>query len=239
MKKLYEKSQLLFSLLLIALYIVCMSLADDASFRLYSKKLITAPVVLLMAAFLIVWLAENRLLGEYGFKAPTLDCKKYLCYIPLAVIVSANLWWGAELNMSGWETALYIVSMLGVGIVEELIFRGFLFKAMCRDNVKWAIAVSSLTFGFGHIVNLINGADLVPTLLQIAYAVAIGFLFTVIFYRSKSLVLCMAVHGVFNALSAFAVTPAMPGQIVTASILTVLPIAYGIWILAVTEESRK
>ena len=238
MKKLYEKSQLAFSLVLIALYVVIMSLADDASFRLRTEKLITAPVALLMVAFLVVWLMENRLLSHYGLRKPEADHKKYLYYIPLAILLSANLWWGVQMNMSFWETVLYIVSMLCVGFIEELIFRGFLFKAMCRDNVKWAIAVSSLTFGFGHIVNLANGADLVPTLLQIAYAVAIGFLFTVIFYRSKSLVLCMAVHGVFNALSAFAVTPAIPGQIVTASILTVLPIAYGIWILGVTEEKK-
>ena len=239
MKKLYEKSQLAFSLVLIALYVVIMSLADDASFRLRTEKLITAPVALLMVAFLVVWLMENRLLSHYGLRKPEADHKKYLYYIPLAILLSANLWWGVQMNMSFWETVLYIVSMLCVGFIEELIFRGFLFKAMCRDNVKWAIAVSSLTFGFGHIVNLINGADLVPTLLQIAYAVAIGFLFTVIFYRSKSLVLCMAVHGVFNALSAFAVTPAIPGQIVTASILTVLPIAYGLWILGVTEKNEE
>ena len=65
MKKLYEKSQLLFSLLLIALYVVIMSLADDASFRLRTEKLITAPVALLMVAFLVVWLMENRLLSHY------------------------------------------------------------------------------------------------------------------------------------------------------------------------------
>ncbi len=239
MKKLYEKSQLLFSLLLIALYVVIMSLADDASFRLRTEKLITAPVALLMVAFLSVWLMENRLVADYGLRKPEADHKKYLYYLPLAVILSANLWWGVQLNMSWLETVLYIISMLCVGFLEELIFRGFLFKAMCRDNHKVAIAVSSLTFGFGHIVNLLNGADLVPTLLQIAYAVAIGFLFTVIFYRSKSLLLCMAFHGVFNSLGAFAVTPAIPGQIVTAAVLTVLPIAYGLWILGATEEKKE
>ena len=216
-----------------------MILADDASFRLYSKKLITAPVSLLIVAFLTVWLMENRLVAEYGLKKPGSDHKKYLFYVPLAVIASANLWWGVEMNMSGWETALYIVSMLCVGFIEELLFRGFLFKAMCRDNVKWAIVVSSLTFGFGHIVNLMNGAELIPTLLQIVYAVAIGFLFTVIFYRSGSLVVCMASHGIFNALSAFAVTPAAPGQIVTTIILTVISVSYGLWILGMTAEDSK
>ena len=36
-------------------------------------------------------------------------------------------------------------SMLGV--VEEIIFRGLLFKAIDKDNVKEAIIISAVTFG--------------------------------------------------------------------------------------------
>lgn len=61
------------------------------------------------------------------------------------------------------ETALYVLSMLCVGFIEELIFRGFLFKAMAKDGIKSAIIVSSITFGLGHIINLVNGAELLPT----------------------------------------------------------------------------
>ena len=64
--------------------------------------------------------------------------------------------------------------MINIGFLEEIIFRGFLFKMLEKDNVKTAIIVSSITFGMGHIVNLLNGADLVPTLLQVCYALAIG-----------------------------------------------------------------
>ncbi len=69
--------------------------------------------------------------------------------------------------------------------MEEVIFRGFLFKAICKTNVKQAIIISSVTFGFGHIVNLLNGRDIPETLIQICYAVAIGFLFYNYFYKGK------------------------------------------------------
>ncbi len=100
--------------------------------------------------------------------------------------------------------------MLMVEALEELIFRGFLFKAIGKDNIKTAIVVSSVTFGIGHIVNLINGsgAELVDNLCQVCYAVAIGFLFVVIFYKDKSLLPCIITHGVFCALSAFCNTEA-------------------------------
>ena len=60
-----------------------------------------------------------------------------------------------------------------------------------------------MTFGIGHIVNLLNGADIVPTLLQLCYAMAIGYLFVTIFYKSKSLVPCIVTHALINCLSIF------------------------------------
>ena len=56
---------------------------------------------------------------------------------------------------------------------------------MEKDNVKTAIIVSSITFGIVHIVNLLNGADLIPTLLQVYYAVAIGYMLVMVFYKKQ------------------------------------------------------
>ena len=45
--------------------------------------------------------------------------------------------------------------------------------------------VSSVTFGLGHIINLINGSGmgLAENLVQIFFAVLIGFLYVIIFRR--------------------------------------------------------
>jgi len=93
--------------------------------------------------------------------------------------------------------------MLNVGFIEEIIFRGFLFKMMAKDNVKIAIIVSSLTFGIGHIINLFNGDMLFPTLLQVCYATSVGYLFVIIFHKSKSLIPCIIAHSINNSLSIF------------------------------------
>ena len=63
----------------------------------------------------------------------------------------------------------FVIKMLCVGLLEELIFRGFLFKAMCRESIRWAVVVSSVTFGLGHILNLVNGSgmSLAENLVQI------------------------------------------------------------------------
>lgn len=162
----------------------------------------------------------------------------FLYFLPLVLIAGKNLWNGARLNLGLGETVLHIVTMLCVGFLEEVIFRGFLFKALCKDNVKTAVLISSLTFGMGHIVNLLNGAALLPTLLQIGYASAIGFLFTALFYRGKSLWPCILAHGILNSLSVFAVHSEDPGQdLLSIAFLCIVSVGYGLWILRVPEKS--
>ena len=119
------------------------------------------------------------------------------------MIVSVNLWNGININNASNEIIFHILTMINVGFLEEIIFRGFLFKMMAKDNIKSTIFVSSLTFGIGHIVNFLNGADLIPTLIQICYAVALGYLFVTILIKSKSLIPCIITHILINALTIF------------------------------------
>ena len=119
--------------------------------------------------------------------------------------------------------------MINVGFIEEIIFRGFLFKMMAKDNVKRAVAVSAITFGIGHIINLLNGAALLPTLMQICYAISIGYLFVIIFYKSNSLVPCIITHCLVNALSVFNVESAVSSY-VSAAFLTIVPLLYAMYI---------
>lgn len=111
------------------------------------------------------------------------------------------MWNGIAINKATDEIIFHILTMINIGFLEEIIFRGVLYRSIEKDNKKLAIIISSLTFGIGHIVNLLNGADLVPTLIQICYAVAIGFLFVTIFNKSKSLIPCIVTHIAVNSLS--------------------------------------
>lgn len=238
MFRFYKKNLLNFSLVWIFAYVFIFSAADSLSEALGTEKLLTAPVGLLLAGVLFGFLKRHDLMEEYGLCAFRGNVRNYLYFLPLALIASTNLWNGVTMNGSLWETALFILSMLCVGFLEEVIFRGFLFKAISRDNLKIAILVSSLTFGLGHIVNLLNGADLAPTLLQICYASAIGFLFVVIFYRGKSLLPCIFTHSVVNSLSIFGVKGSRAGEIITSFILCVVALGYGLWIWKKTEKSE-
>ena len=235
MNRLYKKNELIFSLVWIAVYVVLFSLSDSLSISLGIEKIVTAPLGLIFVVFLWYWIKKQDLLEKYGLCSFKGDAKKYLYFIPLALIVTCNLWNGVTLNQSIAETSLYILSMFCVGFIEEVIFRGFLFKALCIENLKRAILISSITFGVGHVVNLLNGAEVFLTVLQMCYATAIGFLFTIIFYKGKSLFPCIIVHSIFNALSVFAVEGSHVFNIVTAIVLSAISIGYAVWILKKAE----
>ena len=141
------------------------------------------------------------------------------------ILISIKL----EKNNSKNEIIFHILTMINVGFIEEIIFRGFLFKMMAKESVKRAILVSALTFGIGHIVNLLNGASIIPTLLQICYAVSLGYLFVLIFYKSKSLIPCIITHALINSLSIFNIETKISLYIIPI-FLIIVPLLYAYYI---------
>ena len=234
MQKLYEKSRLSFALMWILLYVVGTSMADAASRAIGIEKLLTLPWLLLLSLYAALWLKKQGLTRSYGLCAPALPASGLLWYLPLVLLCTTNLWYGVTMNMPLPDTLLYIGSMACVGFLEELIFRGFLFKAMAENGLRAAVIVSSLTFGMGHIVNLFygSGAELLTNLCQVIYAAAIGFAFVLLFLKTGSLYACIATHSIVNMLSAFAnrgdLSPAH--TVLSALFLTIVSLGYAWWL---------
>ena len=80
-----------------------------------------------------------------------------------------------------------------------------------------------------------NGADLIPTLLQICYAISIGYLFVIIFYKSKSLIPCIITHSLVNALSIFNIDNVISIYIVPV-FLIIVPLVYAVYINRTVKE---
>ena len=234
LKKLYDKSQIWFAVAWIIAYCVLMSVGDALSALIGMDKSVTLAIGIVLSGIILLFLKKHGLSRDYGFCKPKASAKSMLYYIPILIMLTVNLWYGVSLNYDALETVLYILAMLCVGFLEEVIFRGLLFEAMRKDNVKAAIIVSSVTFGIGHIINLINGsgAELLPNLLQVIYATAAGFMFVMMYYKSKSLIGCIVAHGAFNALSVFAneANATAEMRILTAILLTVITGSYALYL---------
>ena len=243
LKKLYDKSQIWFAVAWIIAYCVLMSLGDSLSDALGVEKSVTVVIGVALSAVLLLFLKKNGLAAAFGLCKAKASARAMLFYIPILVMLTTNLWYGVTFNYGFLETALYILAMICVGFLEEIIFRGLLFEAMRKDNVKVAIIVSSVTFGIGHIINLINGsgAELLPNLLQVVYATAAGFMFVMMYYKSKSLLICIGAHGLFNALSAFAneANATWEMRILTSIILAVITGGYAVYLALSMKKSAE
>ena len=243
LKRIYQKSEILFAVLWIVAYCVLMSVADSLSGLVTVEKSVTLPVALCLSLLLFFFLKGNLLFEKYGISGPHASARSMLYYLPIFAMLTANFWSGTVLNYSAFETVIYILTMLCVGFLEEVIFRGLLFEAMRKDNPRAAVIVSSVTFGIGHIINLINGsgAELFAHLLQVIYATAAGFMFVMMYLKSKSLLICIAAHGLFNATSAFAGegsdSPEM--RVLSAVLLTVITGAYAVFLALSMRHSKK
>lgn len=116
---------------------------------------------------------------------------------------------------------------------------------MAKDNLHSAIIVSAVTFGVGHIVNLANTEDTLGVVLQVCYAIAIGFLYTVLVYKSGSLWPCIISHMFVNGTSVFAreegpfsdlvamafgTSSSSMEQVCSAIIIIVLAGGYAVWL---------
>ena len=202
----------------------------------------SAGFCILQALALFAFIRKNGLLKRYGLCKSPVPARRFLCYLPLVVLASGNLWNGAALHYAPAETVCRIVCMLCVGFLEEVIFRGLLFVAIARDNVKSAVIISSVTFGIGHIINLFNGSgmDLVSNLCQIVFAIAVGFLLVTIFYRGGSLIPCILAHSAINTLGTFANDASLPTEtrLLHLGILIVIAVVYTLILTRTLPEAE-
>ena len=211
MKKLYKKSEVGFALVWIGIYVVVMNIAmqvcggfDDLASKTVRQMLAPVACITVLAVALTVWVVRNGLTEKFGLCGFHGNWKSFLFFIPLILMSCTNLKNGLGLTAPLAVTLLMMVNTAVAGYVEEIIFRGFLFQGMAKDNLPSAIIVSAVTFGVGHIVNLANTADTIGVLLQVCYAVVIGFLYTVIVYKGGSLWPCLISHMFVNGSNVFA-----------------------------------
>ena len=243
MKKLYEKNELPFAIVWIAVYCVLQSLANPLNEMIGIEYSASAVFCVLQTVVLLTFILKNKLRDRYGLCRSNVPAWRLLFYLPLIALASGNLWNGFAVNYSPAATVCRIVCMLCVGFLEEVIFRGLLFVAIAKNNIRSAVIISSVTFGVGHIINLFNGSgmELVNNLCQIVFAIAVGFLLVTIFYRGGSLLPCILVHSAINTLGTFANDAGltMEMRLLHLGVLIAITVAYTLFLTRTLPKKAK
>lgn len=110
----------------------------------------------------------------------------------------------AYVTAPAWEVSLFALSCLLIGVFEEFAFRGVFYMLLLstrRDSVKkifWVTVASSAAFGAVHLFNLLAGAGIGPTLLQVGYSFLIGGMCSIVLIVTGSIWIPVILHALFD-----------------------------------------
>lgn len=150
-------------------------------------------------------------IGNFGFrviprKTHIIDL---LVVIPALIIAVNNFPFVAYINgdCSLTEDAggiiMFAVWCIGVGLFEEISFRGvilpltLIFLKDKKRPVFFTIAVSSAVFALTHLVNLFSG-NIGGTILQVGYTFLIGAMCGIVTVKTGNVFISALVHIVYN-----------------------------------------
>jgi len=106
----------------------------------------------------------------------------------------------ANPGISGLGWFLFVI-MLIPGIWEEVSFRGVISTLNLRKYSRTTVLiVVSILFGLFHFFNLLSGASVINTGIQVIYAAISGFLLGYLFVKTKSLIPSIIYHYLINSL---------------------------------------
>ena len=110
--------------------------------------------------------------------------------------------WPIAYNLASFPLRLpslpEIIGLLLAATLEEVLFRGLLLPVLCKKNVLTGSVITGLVFAFAHFLNLGTGAGLPFILVQVVYALAIGFSLSGIALSCDSLLPCIGIHFLVN-----------------------------------------
>jgi hypothetical protein len=112
-----------------------------------------------------------------------------------------------------------VVAVIGAPLIEEIVFRGIVFRSLRRVSPPWvAILVSSVLFGLYHM-----------NTVQIVYATLMGLVAGIIYEKSNNLLFPILVHVANNLVAAIqGFIPFESGDIImnVISLIMIIPMGY-------------
>lgn len=231
MRRLYEKNQMRHFYVWLAIFLVVNIVAVNIGVNL-GVSMHTAAVIPLgtLTLIMVIHLVRSGIATQIGLgRQSKVPAFRMWFYLPLWMLAFIPLTQGVRTDL----TILLVITILGhfiaIGVLEEILFRGLLLKALLdQDKPVRAVVISSLTFGAGHAVSLLIGQGLTDTGLQIINATLVGFIFTMIVYLTGSLHAVIAAHILYNIMATVSVVTDGNLLILAGAGIVVV---YGSWLL--------
>ncbi|MBQ4262262.1 MAG: CPBP family intramembrane metalloprotease [Ruminococcus sp.] len=194
--------------------------------------LVRATVIwLLVIATIVFYLKRNRDLSILGFCKPMAkSSKRVFFYIPLIVIAISHFMCGIDTNKGASFIFANLIFTLAIGFAEEIYFRGIICRIWIDESVKKAVVVSSTLFAICHLMNVMGGAGITETILQICFAFLYGIVISFVFIIGKSIWSCIAVHTLHDFCSFISIDGSSQMNVILGVIQFVILLCYAIYL---------
>ncbi len=167
-------------------------------FSLASQMVFGRVAICLFAIFLLTHLGWWR---ETGFVRPA-GWRILVPYLPLIILLLAvkifdTLTVGIHIPDLQMVMLGFFVYIAG-GFMEEAVFRGLVLRTFLSGGLVRAAFLSALLFALAHLLNLLMGANLTATLLQVAVAFLAGVCFCAPLAVTRNIWPLVVLHGLSN-----------------------------------------
>ncbi len=231
MKRLYEKNQVRHFLAWLALYLVATIVAVNLGVNVGISAHAAAVIPLgVLSIVMLAYLLRSGIGLQIGLGAsPGVPAVRMWFYLPLLILVGLPLIRGVRDDLTILIGVTILAHFVFVGFLEEVLFRGLLLHALLRKGRPvWAVIVTSLTFGLGHVASLFIGQSSTDTALQIINATLVGLLFTLVVIATGSLQAVIVAHILYNIIAEFSQIGEGTGLIIPGIVVLII---YGSWLL--------
>lgn len=200
------------SIILIAIAVTGFVLFEIVKIKMVSDDLINSmlgrSIYYLAIAGLFIWL--QFLIGDSPYMSiKSLTAKAALWCLPCLLVVIANFPISALIKGSVtinrpdliWLYSLYV---LGISLVEEIVFRGvmlfLLLDIFRKHKLKnfLSVLISSAIFSLFHLANLFADMDIGSVLLQVVYTFLIGGMLAITTIKTKNIWMGVIIHALFD-----------------------------------------
>lgn len=222
-------TSILWALLIISFYILGGATAQVNKMNATNTNLVQGLCIwgAVLTAIIYIWKSDYTF-TEIGFKHIEKGTIPIILYfLPLAVLEIIGFAVGFNFNIKYLFAAIFCTA--AVGFAEEIYFRGIIFKILETKGTKKAIIISSVIFGVMHAANIVGGADIFYTCLQIVFAFVLGIVFAEIFYFTKSLIPVIILHFLHDCFGFIENTPTTQTAFILGGIQILILVIYAIY----------
>ena len=143
------------------------------------------------------------------------------------------------------EILAFCLTMLLVGVSEELLHRGVILNILCAafgtktfSGALTASLIGGTLFGMIHLFNMLSGIPAFPVIMQAINAAGMGWVFCALYLRCRNIRVLILMHALFDfggliPNGVFTVDSTIEDTIAAASVLEELPLIFTVILVVV------